>query len=1277
MSIAITAPQKFDFQDIVCVELMLRFAHVTDARFFVEPKGGEDGELHFTQNPSGRRAEIQVKGASGSITLATVVTCLAHTPPRTEENTLLERLLSDPDRLVVLVMSGRCDDACAPYTVGADWDGTPHRVGTVTRAQATALLDAFAAARIPGTDTGELKARRRAHNDGFAKTANKSVVRTALGRLIIIERVDAVNLEAICAERLRRRHRVPSDRIGDVLGQLRAGVKTAKADRIDAFPLIRDTLTSAVPPRVRPLDYVKRDAESALFNELSSSGVLLLSGTPRVGKTFAARWIAAEFEPHGYEVQQFGDVDRVERFLLEPTDAPRLAILDDPLDGTYAVADPGRTLARVEALISCLPQRHKLIVAQGEQRLLATTRAAALSAVSTAGHLWHDMGVLSAPFLAELWRSLVDRPGVPDALRRFVSEALADGSLRLEPGCLQHFAVNHQRLGDQPNLDQVARLARENASGLSYVLAETGCEHLLSTLALTTTAQERIDVTELAFATGTGGDSLPSKSTHGGFVIIGGRPRGASPAPDYDHTPRLTANQLDALDKLERDRLIEVDNHESVGFVHSFYRAAAEAMLNGPTRRAAATISTTVQRGLFCSSPLTSRATARNLDWAFDKLARRVEAQSALVDHAVDGLTSYFPATRDLCFRFLVQRLADLPADRRSEFPQWISSITSIRLDGLEWSNGEAHLPFGEALGTDYIDRVFRRVRRSEVATELSLLNAAEGEYVSPERAAKALIFLAKEPSALSLPAIGRLLSYDEAALRAEATKVWLRTSRDDDDVVLARIFADDHPSCALAALKGAIAGWHVYSTPRRKQILGGLSFMAETTVCAAAMLNHLVLFDRVEVTGEDPPWPIFEAVLPVIMQALPHNAAFIDARLFAVARSAVEALPSASMVAICDGWIGWLERNNAEGRLPSEFSLGVGEILVSATRREPDLRDGRIDRMLGFQGTGAMITFVADLVNDWDELADGERTALVARLKAGRSDDRWLQAVALTRSTVPTTVQRTLLGDEVSLSDGPDALLAKVGSDLLNAAVHVYSGRPQTLGWLGTDHSGETVWEPVVDRIARMPSHPLFELAWDHIACSGDGARVSSVITCVGGENADRMLGILIRLKVGCTGNYMPEAWATLLAMAQNDRTRTAWIDKMASYAPAILDKLSDLNLWLSEDRDLTEMLSRLSSDIVLLRMASTIFASPADTDVDNIRLSGIQELGLRLEKAPPRLFETCDSLADKLKRRGVVAPALTAALQQRRESILEDRKRMEDGLNRPETPLFGWVSP
>lgn len=60
---------------------------------------------------------------------------------------------------------------------------------------------------------------------------------------------------------------------------------------------------------------------------------MLLSGTPRVGKTFVARWVTAEFMPLGYEVQEFIDVESAERFLLKPGTAPRLALLDNPLEG--------------------------------------------------------------------------------------------------------------------------------------------------------------------------------------------------------------------------------------------------------------------------------------------------------------------------------------------------------------------------------------------------------------------------------------------------------------------------------------------------------------------------------------------------------------------------------------------------------------------------------------------------------------------------------------------------------------------------------------------------------------------------------------------------------------------------------------------------------------------------------------------------------------------------------------------------------------------------------
>ena len=1275
MSIAITAPLKFDFQDIACVALMLRFAQLSGACFYVEPKDGEDGELHFDAAGSGVIAEIQVKGASGPVTLAEVASCLAHTPANTEKNTLLERLLADPSRLAVLVMSGRCDDACARYTVRMDWAGSPHGRGHVNATQTMALLTALAATEPPGVPSSKLKARRKAHNAELVKTADRKKVQAALSRLIIIEKLDEAGLESFCAEQLRSQHRIPGDRLNGVTRLLREIVKIAKTEGVDAFPLVRAELKRAMPPPIHPIDYIDRGAEPDLTHELSTNGVLLLTGTPRVGKTWAARKIAAEFELHGYEVREFNDVEQTERFLLESTDAPRLALLDDPLGGAHPVAQPAQALSRLAALISRLFPHRKLIVAQEEGRLLATARRAKeIGALSTAGRSWRSLNDLPATFLAEIWDFLANRFAVPSPLRERVLTALSDGSLQLEPGCLQHLAVNHANPGGAADMDGIIRKAREDAADLGLALVQDTPEPLLSALALASTPQESIDFTSLAYVTGAGGDGLPGKANRMGVIIkMGGSASPVPSAPRYDVPPELSGDYRSALDTLEQRRLVSIDAADAVGFAHPFYRAAAESLLDAPTHERARRMISTVQRGLFCLSQQTSRATARNLDWVFDKLSTRIE-QAALIDTAAEGLRSYFPATRDLCFQFLLRHLEVMAAEQRHEIPRWVSAVTSIGLHDLQWTNGQAHLAYGEILGSDYFDHIFGTVAREDVETELALLEDTVDAYISPERAARTLQFLVSEPSALTRNAIGRLLSYDEAALRTEAIRLWLQVAREDDEAVLVRIFSDDHPSCARAALKGAVAGWPEYDEPRRRSILQGLVTLASNTACAAAMLDRLVLFNRVDETGENPPWPIFEIVLPVVMAALPHNAAFVDARLFDVARNAVKVLPATSIVAICDGWIDWLERNAEEGRLPSEFSLGVTEILVSGTRGKPELRASRVERLLDFQGTGALLPFVADLIDAWDDLTEEEQVATLRRLQSGRDNDRWLQAVALTRSDTPTVIQQALLGTSLTLNDGADALLAGMPPHLLTASFHVYTGYPQPLWWLGTHHHGKIVWETVVERIARSPGHPLFELAWDHIY--GDGARVANVIQDVGAEHADRMLGILIRLKLDRTGDFMPEAWAELLSLAANDEEYAAFISRMAGHASTILDSLSDLWLWLTRECDLEAMLKRLENDVAPISIAHAMELAQG-AEVEETQASLAQLLETMIGQCPPRLFGTCDRLLNELERHKIDAPVLRQALQTRREAILKQREHTEALLKQADPPLDGWIKP
>lgn len=1275
MSIAITAPQKFDFQDIVCVEMMLRFHHLEEMNFLVEPKGGEDGEIRFGQGLPTVCAEIQVKGAAGPVTIDVIASCLAHMPPRRATDTLLERLFHDPTRLVILIVSGRCDDAASIYSVPFSWTGACHPDHRIKRSDAVKLLSAFANLQHTGSGSSSLKTKREAHCKAVADAIDPMLLRCGLQRLIVLEQIEEVELESRCADRLRMVHRIPGDRIPDVLNRLRQAVKTAKIQAIDAVPLVQAVLRNAAPPPIRPQNFVTRGDEGDWATILSSKSVLLLSGPPRIGKTDAARWVAAEFESHGYEIRETNDVDIAERFLLEPGEAQRLVVLDDPLGGVHVVPDAARRLSRIEGLIQRSQPKRKIIISQGQEHLLATSRQSELSEVRTGNQAWVDLGIMPPGFLSRLWQQISRRWSVPQPLDEIVLEALKRGVLSLEAGCLYHLAINYACLKGRYNIDRIRRLARQDAASLGHALEEDGFQQILTGLVLASSESEPIAYSELSFVMGSGGDGLPGKpKTLGICYSWGGNDDTRSLDRSYDSPPVLAPEEDERLEKLERRRIVEIDGEGRVSFTHPFYRSSAESILGRPTRNATKKILTIVMRGLFCLEPSTTRATARNLDWVYDVLASQLKAQEELLDYAVSGLTSYFPTTRDLCFTFLLRRLPQLTHDRQMELPQWVNAVASVSLDSLEWINGDARLPLDKTLSL--WDR-HHDVSKEMVTAELSILEGAQGGYLSPERAAKILKYYRKAPATISPRAMARLLSYDEAAIRAEAVKLWFEVPRAHDEALLQRIFAEDHPSIALEAVRGSITGYKNWPSARRKVILAGLQTLATLPASAAAILDRLVVFDRVEYTGDDPPWEIFETLLPHVMRALPENAAFIDARLFAVAETARTVLPASSMVSICDGWIDWLERNAIAGRLPSEFSLGVANILLQTTKADPSLRTGRIQRLLNFPGTGALLPFLADIIDEWDDLTKEERVIVENILTSMRSNVRWLQAVVLTRSQVPKVLQRRILGEGLTLESDPGTLLTTMEQELLSALVHVYSGMPQPLWWLGTHHGCKPRWEPIIEMIASTPSHPLFDLAWRHIAYGGKGKRVAKVIKSVGLQDAERMLDLLIRIKVGCTGDFMPDAWSALLELAPDVKTRSRWISKISEYAQAIFEGLSDIWLLLKDGDDIKVMLELLTTDTMPLRYIDIVSKELDGAANEEIKAATTDLVGTMFEKFPPRLYRTCDQVLERLNQLKINDRDLARQVGSRRTEILAEVKTIEKSCEFLDGPIEGWLDP
>ena len=143
VSIAIIAPTKFDFQDLACVELGLRWPTEGTPSLRAEPHNGEDAELTWTEAGQLRRCEIQVKGRStGEIDMATLAEYLAHFPDHQAQGCLLERLIANPGQVVLFVASERCRDEIARYRTPPEWTGA-YRKGKPDQAAGNALAAAL------------------------------------------------------------------------------------------------------------------------------------------------------------------------------------------------------------------------------------------------------------------------------------------------------------------------------------------------------------------------------------------------------------------------------------------------------------------------------------------------------------------------------------------------------------------------------------------------------------------------------------------------------------------------------------------------------------------------------------------------------------------------------------------------------------------------------------------------------------------------------------------------------------------------------------------------------------------------------------------------------------------------------------------------------------------------------------------------------------------------------------------------------------------------------
>ncbi|ELA7933307.1 hypothetical protein ACJO1H_14190 [Vibrio parahaemolyticus] len=1227
MSIALTGQIKYDFQDLVCVHYILKFYDKNGTKFLVEPEGGEDAELCFLDDTGqSLQFEIQVKGSEEPVDHEKVAECLGHFPAYGTSDFLLERLLLNKNSRAVLVMSGRAIDLLQNYLPKGDWQGGMHKATMFNQQDAQLILNAVRdyAHSLPKTPTN---IARRNHIDQFIGSVSIKDVKESLTRLIIIDNTSNDYLTDSCRRILRKNFHIPDDMFNHTINGLSTIIKNGKLSQKDTIAPFLQYLNESPVLSVRPKNYILRDQEGVWIEQLKRDGYLLLSGRPRVGKSNTAKWIASEFQCIGYSVLLTQYVDEAERFLLDPVHTPRLVVLDDPLGGIHPVNKPNESLGLLKRLITNLRPNRKLIVSQGQERLLEVTETEVLTDASIEGRVWVDLSDVRVELLLNHWDSLEREFSISKNLFNTVRNSLKKGKINIELGCLTYLAAEHGKIKDTSNIDQVLRFARKNAVDLGKALNEEGCKNILMGLAITSSNLEPVSETDLAYSLTNSDPNFHGYSNITATYTSFGKTKDSEAHifPKYQPDPELSQDDSDSLDLLELRCMVEFNDCGQATFSHPFYRSAAESLFNINTRRAFPRIEQILKNGIFCLSPSTARASARNLNWIYEWLKKDSD-KVKVFELAKRGLDSSYPSVRDICFEFLIDNMSSFPDKCEIEQSKWMYKVNGKDLQVLEWLDGQPWYPMGERVHLE--SPLLNTCDEDKVIKILSDIHNDAVIVITPKDAYDVLGYLEDKPKELTHSAISRILSINEGLIRALAVKIWLKINRENDCEILARIFSDRHPAVAESIFKSTMRSWNQFNFDRQNYLCAELVKLADQPVLANAIIDDLVVFERPHMMGENPPWEVFAKLLPIALSSLPPNVKLNFGRLDCVVNQAIKILDLERIIPIIDGWITLLEKLSVKA-IPDDYALVVTDTLIKITKSNDEARRGLISRLLSLNGTGCLVRVISDLMYDWAVLTNEEKELVIERLCTDSEDRYWRQAAVLTSRRAPYELIKLIIPNWCNQTS--DMLQAEDILDLppklLSSAVKMHIGDPQPLWWIGTHHREQDVWPRVIELITQEPSHPLFKQAFNQLLWKGASTELCSIINKWGATHSDVLFELMFQYKLDTSGEFMPEVWAALFQMASS-KACSKWIEQMASHSLTILDSLDEAKGWVPKEF-LNEFYSHFEGDILIIKTLAQ-FSRVKDEAPEVLTTDTLQSVSIIIMELfaqnPPSHYDTCD---------------------------------------------------
>ncbi|WP_343559599.1 hypothetical protein [Sphingobacterium sp.] len=819
MGVTESGPGGYEYQYIgtVFFVLLLMQSNKIDGAF-VEKLNSEDLSIRLLNND---RIEFQFKLKQNGFQLDHLARCCLNFDPRSSNINVFSKICSGEVTALYIVTSARVEDNVNKLGVLTNIGFEP-QLSNVKERDLSAFLDS-----LENTYSSEKKSLG-IKRDSFVRAQIqdiriKKTLESIISKVKVIESANKKYFSDKSSDLLRLLD-IPTDYHTQILSELESAVRQNRSNNINVVDLFNNILNDYKASSISSsTDYIIRDEETKLLNDIRTNKIILITGEAFCGKTQVSLQIAKLFSNifPGTRIEIAPSIREAEKFLLSSSQEKRLCILEDPFG--QGDINSNITYAKFDEFLAHVRSKFG-------KYLIVTSNTASLVQVSNVNIIasdWIDLTVSDRKFLKKIWANL-NSENSDDLLYNKVINLIEEFEYpkQLQPGSLKNIA----RFGSTlkvVNEDTIKSLAFTNAKSIAEKINSMGPDtsFFMALFSIISSVRSGPTMEDLVYYFNDDPSYFPGivqrlkKQSKSILELDDDIPE----FPEYTSKGELPQKYLLALeDLLFRDFLVEQNGEFK--FSHPLFEIGGKQVLlkyyNSSLRRP--TIYNKIKKGIGSLSAIVSQNSIMTLSLLVSNSNDNCEIIK-LLEIAEWAIKSTFVNVRFEAFQFLVLN-STIPEKEKQQFIIDLIREGFVDKSEIVWRRNSPYSPdFSKKLNGV---GMYNRLSRHEKGEELWKGTLNSDRLMVPEEVSLVVDYLYKNSRGvkarinLDIEMLLPFARYKEFFIVEKAAYLWSASLTDDNFYQYDYALAEDRPHIKFWLLKGLMRSWPYFQDEKIKELI-------------------------------------------------------------------------------------------------------------------------------------------------------------------------------------------------------------------------------------------------------------------------------------------------------------------------------------------------------------------------------------------------------------------------------------------------------------------------